>query len=436
MMDCWVLAGSGEYMRRQGMEQHHNQTTTVHFTSPYAQAAFVDTSIPYRKVLHVQSLSHWAPVCVGPYSQANTLLGALHFLAGSIGLQPASMKLQNTWTLQLEQSWKNLANILDALDQSSLTQYMLSGMVYVSDGLLLGDGTTNNNNIREETIHSIVEISRRQILSNAGVVPGLIDDIVTGNKIDHNGYEDEETRIELDGDDRDPVIDDPSQLCPLLVVGIPAMPVNAQIEVEIVTATSAAVKCMPISTYRGIVQQSFEEARFTEKKPSWDAGYDFNGWTNSTVEVAPKVFWSLRCLGFPGAAFATVAVESGDHEQELEVTLARMIKALTVACSGTSSTVSMHSLVSIRLYYDTVCKVDSDIVFVDMASRMEVTLVSALPKEIKPAVTVVPVHDMHYIDLACTESTIRSGIALQAFFLDVPSLRTELWIRQGRPNDI
>ncbi|CAN0472158.1 unnamed protein product, partial [Discosporangium mesarthrocarpum] len=48
-----------------------------------------------QQVLHVRSLSSWAPVCIGPYSQANALGpgAALCLIAGQIGLDPASMKL-------------------------------------------------------------------------------------------------------------------------------------------------------------------------------------------------------------------------------------------------------------------------------------------------------------------------------------------------------
>jgi len=47
-----------------------------------------------RDVLHVQSLSRWAPLCIGPYCQANRLLrGSLLFLAGQIGLVPETMQL-------------------------------------------------------------------------------------------------------------------------------------------------------------------------------------------------------------------------------------------------------------------------------------------------------------------------------------------------------
>lgn len=43
-----------------------------------------------RRVLHVQSISEWAPSCIGPYSQATTHAGLVHF-AGQIALDPATM---------------------------------------------------------------------------------------------------------------------------------------------------------------------------------------------------------------------------------------------------------------------------------------------------------------------------------------------------------
>eukprot|EP00897_Mesotaenium_endlicherianum_P003092 jgi/Mesen1/2810/ME000172S01960 len=42
-----------------------------------------------KKVLHVQSISAWAPSCIGPYSQH---MGLLH-MAGQLGLDPATMSL-------------------------------------------------------------------------------------------------------------------------------------------------------------------------------------------------------------------------------------------------------------------------------------------------------------------------------------------------------
>lgn len=45
-----------------------------------------------RRVLHVQSISCWAPSCIGPYSQAVASAG-LVFFAGQIGLHPPTMQL-------------------------------------------------------------------------------------------------------------------------------------------------------------------------------------------------------------------------------------------------------------------------------------------------------------------------------------------------------
>lgn len=47
MLDAWALRGSGAAMRRGDFRE--------------------------RQVLHVRSLSGWAPLCIGPYSQANLL---------------------------------------------------------------------------------------------------------------------------------------------------------------------------------------------------------------------------------------------------------------------------------------------------------------------------------------------------------------------------
>ena len=50
------------------------------------------TKISEKKVLHVQSISSWAPSCIGPYAQAVDYNGIVHF-AGQIPLDPSSMDI-------------------------------------------------------------------------------------------------------------------------------------------------------------------------------------------------------------------------------------------------------------------------------------------------------------------------------------------------------
>jgi uncharacterized protein (TIGR00290 family) len=50
---------------------------------------------PKPRSLHVESISAWAPACIGPYSQSHKLDG-LYFIAGQIPLVPATMRLLGT----------------------------------------------------------------------------------------------------------------------------------------------------------------------------------------------------------------------------------------------------------------------------------------------------------------------------------------------------
>ncbi|KAG4927635.1 hypothetical protein JHK85_054121 [Glycine max] len=64
-----------------------------------------------KKVLHVQSISSWAPSCIGPYSQATLHEGILH-MAGQLGLDPPTMNLcKGGPGVELEQALKTRLDI-------------------------------------------------------------------------------------------------------------------------------------------------------------------------------------------------------------------------------------------------------------------------------------------------------------------------------------
>ena len=60
-------------------------------SSPHSER-FPGTGPEQRVVLHVQSVSAWAPACIGPYAQA-AVGGGMLYMAGQISLDPASMQL-------------------------------------------------------------------------------------------------------------------------------------------------------------------------------------------------------------------------------------------------------------------------------------------------------------------------------------------------------
>jgi enamine deaminase RidA (YjgF/YER057c/UK114 family) len=112
-LDCIAFRGSGRAVREFG--------------------SGVTAAGAYRSTLHVASLSAWAPLCIGPYCQANTT-GPLVWLAGQIGLRPDSMALaQGGLQPQLAQALVNTARLLAAL--SSALPLALSVTVYLPDAV-------------------------------------------------------------------------------------------------------------------------------------------------------------------------------------------------------------------------------------------------------------------------------------------------------------
>ncbi len=67
--------------------------------------------------LHVQSISHWAPANIGPYSQA-TFTSSLMFLAGQIGLVPHLMALPDDLQIQVGFALSNLQAVVSAIKGS------------------------------------------------------------------------------------------------------------------------------------------------------------------------------------------------------------------------------------------------------------------------------------------------------------------------------
>lgn len=83
-----------------------------------------------RRALHVRSISEWAPVSIGPYAQCNSIADTFSFVAGQIGLVPATMQMcrpdaddvDSAMLCELRQALANAANVLSATNSKySLT---------------------------------------------------------------------------------------------------------------------------------------------------------------------------------------------------------------------------------------------------------------------------------------------------------------------------
>ncbi|KAF3685835.1 hypothetical protein FXO37_00226 [Capsicum annuum] len=89
---------------------------------------------PTKKVLHVQSISCWAPSCIGPYSQATLHNDILH-MAGQLGLDPATMVLcKGGPVAELEQALENSEAVARSFNCSISTSTILC-LIYCSESI-------------------------------------------------------------------------------------------------------------------------------------------------------------------------------------------------------------------------------------------------------------------------------------------------------------
>ncbi|CAK8542882.1 unnamed protein product [Lathyrus sativus] len=87
-----------------------------------------------KKVLHVQSISCWAPSCIGPYSQA-TLHEGILLMAGQLGLDPPTMNLCSGGPgVEHEQALKNSEAIAKSFS-CSISTSAIGFVIYCSKNI-------------------------------------------------------------------------------------------------------------------------------------------------------------------------------------------------------------------------------------------------------------------------------------------------------------
>ncbi|XP_061650843.1 diphthine--ammonia ligase isoform X2 [Phyllopteryx taeniolatus] len=97
------------------------------WTEPAAEDCF-----HRREALHVQSLSHWAPANIGPYSQALRVDDAV-FCAGQIALVPCTMQLVKAGTrTQAILSFSHAQKVLEAMISSLTLAHVVQAHCYAT----------------------------------------------------------------------------------------------------------------------------------------------------------------------------------------------------------------------------------------------------------------------------------------------------------------
>lgn len=429
LLDCIVQIGSGEYMR--SSTNATSDATVSHKKNPYVVAAHNNITSKLREVLHVQSISQWAPVCVGPYSQVNTLRSGLQFLAGQIGLIPETMTLQPTWTLQLEQCWKNVASVLDALNGSSLND-IFGSLIYVSEKVYQ----------EEKSLDLLASISTTQIRNNGSIIAGEIDSLVDTTEL-FGGYEDQATWEEMKNDeDIDESLPNP---CPILVVCILEMPKGAIVEVEVITTTVDVVKSLEQRDSDYSIDCSSYDTPICESSVGWESGHDFE--TSLPANKGIRIDSFTRIVGHGCAAVALITASrstntnttSNKYEIQSDSMLDDMISSAVKVLSKARAGLDTRNIVHIRLFYvSSEQSTNGEYVVSDDGVQLRTSLRAIISSKIKnnhPSTSVIPVKGINTIGMSPKEKgNVNSGImfAMQVLILDPIHLETEVWIHKGR----
>ena len=390
MMDCIFQRGSGAYLRHDG----DGSAAVCDKVDTFLDKALQNNRQFLRKTLHVQSISNWAPVCIGPYSQANVLRSSLVFLSGMIGLVPQSMTLikpsaldVTDWEVQLYQSWKNAAAVLDGLeDGGGKLEDCLGGLVYFSAGAfrtLVGSYVTNERGLPWQRLWKAAQlICSDALVTNAGVVVGSVDGFTsTATNVDPNlydedgvlygGYEDEGTWREMVGSTTTPASPPTPVEVPLLMVCLPELPANAEAEVELILASRQAASCLQFRNSSVACSRiqfaGSATASQLDGRVFWDTGYDHaNPPPLKHGNQACVVISSFaRCVGL-GCACVSIVIARlilndgslteavNGHDFDLEETLSRMIDSSIHNAKGNgelSSLFTIEDVLNVRLYY-------------------------------------------------------------------------------------
>ncbi|XP_014218144.1 diphthine--ammonia ligase [Copidosoma floridanum] len=91
-----------------------------------------DKKIPKRHTMHVQSISHWAPANIGPYSQA-VRVGDIISVAGQIPLVPGNMSiLDSNIKRQCRLTLRHINRIVKAMDSNTELRHIVQGICFLT----------------------------------------------------------------------------------------------------------------------------------------------------------------------------------------------------------------------------------------------------------------------------------------------------------------
>eukprot|EP01034_Spumella_vulgaris_P025830 gene25830-32326_t len=175
-----------------------------------------------RNVLHVQSVSEWAPLCIGPYCQANTIHDAVrsHWiqvtLLASDDVQITSQR--DLLNAQLTLACRHVSRALEV--QSSSLRNTLNCTVFVNTTAVRCGDAGEQSLLFDDIQRLVLRLLQTNCESGA-----TMQQSASGDGESDDGQSDEEEEEE----EESPY----AKLLPVMVIGVSGLPRDALVEVEV-----------------------------------------------------------------------------------------------------------------------------------------------------------------------------------------------------------
>uniref|UniRef100_A0A8C8RTJ8 Uncharacterized protein n=1 Tax=Pelusios castaneus TaxID=367368 RepID=A0A8C8RTJ8_9SAUR len=130
-----------------------------------------------KQVMHVQSISHWAPANIGPYSQS-IKVGEVLYCAGQIALKPCTMQLvgggiQSEATVSL----RHVEKVLKAMTHNIELHHILMANCYVTDSKHISVART----LWQKKLSELKKAEDADMYSDLVAVSGILTVVVVPN---------------------------------------------------------------------------------------------------------------------------------------------------------------------------------------------------------------------------------------------------------------
>jgi hypothetical protein len=244
------------------------------------------------------------------------------------------------------------------------------------------------------------------------------------------------------------------------MVALPAMPVQAEAEVELICATSRASTCLDMETYlsrtdqphcnsNSMVSVDKEESHEIGNKINWDTGYngiEYNG-LDDTESMCPDRNLEIETIvrsigkGCSSIAYTTATCTDEDNESPQSIDIMSIVSKMidcTIESISRSSGLGKKDILNIRLFYRSSSGDDGACV----RSALNAIIGSEWRDKSNqgrtyhlPAISIVPVDSMFLSPSIPTKSPSIPYLAMQTMAVDLVHMETEMWIHHKRSNE-